>query len=95
MSPKRELILGVSLGCLTAFVVSFITFFASNPGFKFADYFNIYVNGHLLAPILSVSLVGNLGLFFLFLKFDKDLISKGILMATIFVGIIIFVLKFF
>ncbi len=94
MSPRRELMLGLGIGVLTAFVVSFVTFIASNPGFKAMDYFNIYVNGHLLAPILSVSLVGNLALFFLFLKFDKDLISKGILMATIFVGVIIFILKF-
>ena len=37
--------------------------------------------------------MGNLGLFFLFLKLNKDFISRGILIATVFVGIIIFFIK--
>lgn len=94
MTPKKEMFLGIGIGLLTAFLISFVVFITSNPGFTAADYFNIYVNGKLLAPILSVALVGNLGLFFLFIKFDKDMISKGILTATMVCGVIIFLLKF-
>jgi hypothetical protein len=95
MSPKKQLSLGIGLGLLTSFLISFVVFLSSNPGFTAADYFNIYVNGKILAPVLSVALVGNLGLFFLFLRLDKDLISKGILSATMLVGVLIFILKFF
>ncbi len=95
MNPRKQLLLGLGLGILTSFLISFVVFLSSNPGFTASDYFNIYVNGKILAPVLSVALVGNLGLFFLFLRLEKDLISKGILSATILVGVVIAVLKFF
>jgi hypothetical protein len=95
MNPRKQLLLGLGLGILTSFLISFVVFLSSNPGFTASDYFNIYVNGKILAPVLSVALVGNLGLFFLFLRLEKDLISKGVLSATILVGVVIAVLKFF
>jgi hypothetical protein len=95
MNPRKQLLLGLGLGILTSFLISFVVFLSSNPGFTASDYFNIYVNGKILAPVLSVALVGNLGLFFLFLRLEKDLISKGILSATMLVGVVIAVLKFF
>ena len=95
MNPRKQLLLGLGLGILTSFLISFVVFLSSNPGFTASDYFNIYVNGKILAPVLSVALVGNLGLFFLFLRLEKDLISKGILSATLLVGVVIAVLKFF
>jgi len=95
MNGRKQIYLGIGIGLLTAFLISFVVFLTSNPGFTAADYFNIYVNGKLLAPILSVALLGNLGLFFLFIKLDRDLISKGILAATMICGLLIFVLKFF
>jgi hypothetical protein len=95
MNPRKHIFLGLGLGILTSFLISFVVFLSSNPGFTAADYFNIYVNGKILAPVLSVALVGNLGLFFLFLRLDKEMISKGILSSTMLVGVIIFILKFF
>ncbi len=94
MNTRKQVLIGLLIGLFTAFLISFIVFIGTNPGFTFADYFDIYVNGKLLAPILSVALVGNLGLFFLFLKLDRDAISRGILGSTMIVGILIFVLKF-
>ena len=94
MNQRKQVVLGLVLGILASFLISFVVFLSSNPGFTAADYFNIYVNGKILAPVLSVALVGNLGLFFLFLRLDKDMISKGILSATMLVGVLIFILKF-
>jgi hypothetical protein len=95
MSPRQQILTGFLLGIFTAFMISFIVFVGTNPGFTFVDYFDVYVNGKLLAPILSVALVGNLGLFFLFLKLDKDAISRGVLLSTMVTGVFIFILKFF
>jgi hypothetical protein len=95
MSNKKQFYTGLGLGIFSSFVISLIVFLSSNPGFSVGDYFNIFVNGKILSPILSIALVGNLGLFFLFLKFDKDMISKGILAATMVVGVLIFLMKFF
>lgn len=94
MNPRKQMSLGIVMGLLSAFLISFVVFLSSNPGFTAADYFNIYVNGKILAPVLSVALLGNLALFFLFLRLDKDFISKGILTATMILGVIIFILKF-
>ncbi len=94
MSMRQQMLIGILIGLFSAFLFSLLVFIGTNPGFTFADYFNIYVNGKLLAPILSIALVGNLGLFFLFLKFDRDMISKGILASTMIVGVLIFILKF-
>jgi hypothetical protein len=94
MSNKKQFYTGLGLGIFTSFIISLIVFLSSNPGFSVGDYFNIFVNGKILSPILSIALVGNLGLFFLFLKFDKDLVSKGILAATMVVGLLIFIMKF-
>jgi hypothetical protein len=94
MSTKKEIYIGLILGIGTSFLISLISFLYTNPGFSSADYFDIFVNGKILAPLLSVALVGNLGLFFLFLKLNKDNISRGILAATMVVGVFIFIMKF-
>lgn len=78
---------------MLTFIISVIVFLKSNPGFTVGDYFNIFANGKVLSPILSVALVGNLGLFFLFLKLDKDNISRGVLMATMLIGLVIFIMR--
>ena len=95
MSPRKQLFLGLGMGLMTAFIVSIIVFLKTNPGLSAKDYFNVFVYSKLLAGILSVSLIANLGLFYLFLKLDKDQISKGVLAATVIVGILIFIMKFF
>ncbi|MDP2174862.1 MAG: hypothetical protein Q8K70_03020 [Bacteroidota bacterium] len=91
---KKDIIIGILIGIFTAFLISFIIFLNTNPGLSTADYFNVFVYGKIIAPILSMALLGNLAVFFLFLKLNKDLISKGILVATIIVGILVFIIKF-
>lgn len=95
MNARSQIWMGLGMGLLTAFVVSLVVFLRTNPGLSAADYFNFFVYSKLLSGILSVSLIANLGLFYLFLKLDKDQISKGVLAATVIVGILIFIMKFF
>lgn len=92
---KKQIFYGFIIGLTSTFIISFLTFINTNPGLTTSDYFNIFVYGKLISPILSIALVGNLGLFFLFLKFNKDFISRGILISTVFVGVIIFLIKIF
>ena len=47
-----------------------------------------------LPKIISLSLLGNLALFFLKLKFNKDQQSRGILFSTFLYGVVIVILKF-
>ena len=92
---KKQILLGFLIGITSTFIISFLTFINTNPGLSISEYFNIFIYGKLISPILSIALMGNLGLFFLFLKLNKDFISRGILIATVFVGIIIFCIKIF
>ena len=52
------------------------------------------VNDINLPKIISLSLLGNLALFFLKLKFNKDQQSRGILFSTFLYGVVIVILKF-
>ena len=95
MSVKQELILGVIIGIVLAFVLAIIVFFKTNPeGMLIKEYFNIFVNGQILVPVLTISLLANFALFFVLLRFNKDNISRGIMIATMVVGLFIIILKF-
>lgn len=81
------------MGILIPFIISLVVFIETNPNLSYKDYFNIYLHGQLLAAILSLSLLGNLALFFLFLKLEREMISRGIVASTLLVGAVILVLK--
>lgn len=84
---------GIAMGIFIPFIISSVVFVKTNPNLAYKEYFNIYLHGQILAAILSLSLLGNLALFFLFLKLEKEMISRGIVASTLLVGAIILVLK--
>ena len=92
---KKEIAIGLVLGIITCALFSSIIFLSNNPGLPGDEYMKIYLKGKLIVPVISLSLLGNFALFFIFLKFDKDEISKGLLLATILIGIVVLALKFF
>lgn len=93
MSPKQQTLAGVAIGMVLVFAISVLVFLQSNPGFSLKDYFEIFVNGNILVPTLSISLLGNLAAFYIFLNLNKDHISRGILISTVLVGVLILILK--
>ena len=59
------------------------------------EYFiNNFITDKNLPPIISLSLLINLVLFFVKLRFDKDEQSRGILFSTFLYGVVIVLLKF-
>ena len=46
------------------------------------------------APIIALSLIGNLALFFLFLRYDRLWASRGVVMAMLVYGFVMVYLKF-
>lgn len=93
MNPRKQVLTGVAIGIVLVFVISLIIFLQSNPGFGWKDYFSIFVNGNILVPTLSIALLGNLAVFYIFLNLNKDFISRGILIATVITGVLILILK--
>lgn len=93
MSSRNQLVSGIVMGIIIPFMISSIVFVETNPNLPYREYFNIYLHGQLLAAILSLSLLGNLALFFLFLKLEKEMVSRGIVASTLLVGVVILILK--
>lgn len=93
MGHRKQIFFGIILGLILPFILSVIYFLSINPGYGFADYFKSFFVTQIMAPILSVCLVGNLGLFFLLLKLEKESFARGVVFATLLVGVIIFILK--
>ena len=71
---------GGSAAIANHYVCDFLKFFRQNTTYK--------------PKIISLSLLGNLALFFLKLKFNKDEQSRGILFSTFLYGLVIVILKF-
>lgn len=91
---RKQVILGIILGLITVIAFTLLVFYFSNPGLSTKEYQEVVVKGNLLVPFLSISLLLNFLWFFLFIKLNKDDVSKGILISTVLVGIVILIIKF-
>ena len=94
MSERTSILIGFLIGIITSLVFSYIVFINNNPGMNEDDYFKIFFSGKLIVPVMSISLLANFALFFIFLRLNKDAISKGLLIATVIIGVVILVLRF-
>ena len=90
---KADLIKGVLLGIIAPIIacIFYVVFIKEK---TLENFINHFVTDRNLPSIISLSLLINLALFFLKLKFNKDEQSRGILFSTFLYGVIIVILKF-
>ena len=91
---NREAVKGFLIGLIapiSAFVV-YVAFFTEDSD-PIGMYKQIIVLGKL-SHVISLSLLINLLIFFMNIKTYRDEQARGVLLATMFYGIIIFVIKF-
>tara|TARA_B110000263_G_scaffold52482_1_gene43931 strand:- start:160 stop:438 length:279 start_codon:yes stop_codon:yes gene_type:complete len=90
---KADLIKGVLLGIIAPIIacVVYVVFINEE---TLENFINNFVTDRNLPAIISLSLLINLALFFLKLKFNKDEQSRGILLSTFLYGVVIVILKF-
>ena len=90
---KSDLRKGVLLGIISPIILFFFVI-----GFYFEYDLILFINNQVnninLPKIISLSLLINLVLFFVKLKFNKDEQSRGILLSTFLYGVVIVILKF-
>ncbi len=90
MVNKNSVITGIICGIIIPSIVFFLlhsfTFNRVTPEYLFSS-------PGIVAKLLSLSLLGNLAAFFLFLKYDFELSARGVLFATFIFGAGIAVLK--
>lgn len=93
MYNNRQLILGAFTGLLIpAFIMSLV--YAVKFGeSSVASFVKTAIHQGVAAPIIVLSLLGNLGLFFLFLRFDKLWASRGVMISTFLYGLLMLYLK--
>ena len=91
---NTDLIKGVLIGVISPLVL-FIFIVVFYLGYNLTYFINNLVTDHNFPIIISLSLLANLSLFFLKLRKDKEVQSKGILLSTFLYGIIIVYLKLF
>ena len=90
---KADLIKGVLLGIIAPIIACiFYVVFINEETLE--NFINNFVTDRNLPAIISLSLLINLALFFLKLKFNKDEQSRGILLSTFLYGVVIVILKF-
>jgi len=84
---KTDLLIGVLIGFTTAFLgmYFFLEFFT---GFGFIEGLNgMKSRGHL-GKIITLGAILNIIAFFILLKFDKEIMARGVVLATILLTII-------
>ena len=94
MKIKDSVWIGVCSGILAPSIGIVIFFLTSYSNITLSEFINITIEGKILSPLLSLYAVINLGIFYLFLQFDRLYSARGVIFSTIVYGILIVILKF-
>lgn len=84
---SRELFIGAVMSLLLSVIGSYI-FIQLFTGFDFVRGIAFYKMHGLLGKIITLGAVLNLVLFFVLLKWDKDLMARGVILGTIILTVI-------
>ena len=85
---------GLIVGFITP-VISFLLYYIFRFGqYSFSDYIRLLIESNKIVNVLSLTVLPNLAPFMLFINSSRYSAGRGVLAATIFLGVIIFVLKF-
>ncbi|MFA6923035.1 MAG: hypothetical protein WC223_02170 [Bacteroidales bacterium] len=86
--------LGLSLGLIVPFIVLIIFYYSKHKALSVSEFISLMKGMNIFTKILSLCVVPNLGLFFIFVRKDFLFSAKGVLFATLIYTIIVFILFF-
>ena len=84
---KTDLLIGVFIGIITSIIGSYV-FIELLTEYNFIEGVKILRFQGKLGKIISLGSVLNIIVFFLLLKFNKELIARGVILGTILLAII-------
>jgi len=87
--------LGFACGVLGPMVTFFFYYLISFRYMTFPRYINYLVTGNIYTPVISLCVITNLLVFFIFLWTNKNFGARGVLFSTFLYAFFIFYLKFF
>lgn len=85
---------GVLIGFILPVLIFLIYYIFRFGHYQFADYLSFLVKSEKLANVLSISVLPNLVPFMLLINSHRYSAGRGVLGATVLLGIMVFVLKF-
>jgi hypothetical protein len=92
--PKYDsIVLGTILGLLTPIIVFFIYYLIVYRGMNLFAFVHYLSGGGIFLPILSLCVVPNLLIFFVFIWTKRDKSARGVLQATFVYAIYICIMK--
>jgi hypothetical protein len=93
-SSFNKLSIGLIVGFSLPFVFFLLYFLFRFNNISFSDYIRILVETRKIVHVITLSVFPNLIPFMLFVRTDRYRSGRGVLAATIVLGIMIFIMKF-
>lgn len=94
-SATNNLWMGTAIGLIVPFVVVFIFFKLKFPNHTIQYIIDYSLQMQALPKIISLCVIPNLGIFFLFMKVNYLFSARGIILATFIMTLFVLVLKMF
>jgi hypothetical protein len=89
-----KLLLGLVLGIITPMIVLLVYYQVNFYYIRVDTFLYETFMKRIFLPLLSLCVVGNLAVFFLFIQTDRYLSARGVVLATLIYAILVFILKF-
>jgi len=93
MKNYNNMVIGLVCGLLAPAIVFGVYFKIHDPGLELKDMIQRLTESGVLTYYMSLSVIANLLLFFIFLKINAELAARGVLGATIIYAFTILILK--
>lgn len=84
---KTDLLIGFVIGIIAAFLGTYFYLIVFTPFRTFNDLPEIRAQ-HILGKVITLGAILNIAAFFILLKFKKELMARGVILATIVLAII-------
>ena len=95
MKSRYDLVkLGFALGILAPVLSFFIVYKIKFDSYTLKEFYEFLVSMHALSKLLSLMVIPNLLVFFIFIWTNHLYAARGVLAATVFDAIVIMALKF-
>ena len=89
-----KILLGLLLGIVTPLIVLFVYYRINFYYIRVDTFLYETFMKRIFLPLLSLCVVGNLAVFFIFIQTERYYTSRGIVFATLLYAIVVFILKF-
>ncbi|MCG8411994.1 MAG: hypothetical protein MI739_11995 [Bacteroidales bacterium] len=94
ISKYNNLKLGIALGIFAPFFTMLLVYIIMFWGYNLQELIDSLISKHILTKIISLCVIPNLALFFLFLNRYNYKSARGILLSTILFAVFVFITKF-